>query len=96
MIVALRPEAEEDLDDAALWYEGHRRGLGGDFLDEVQRVIGLIEDNPLSYPRVHGEIYRALLRRFPFGMFYLVDGETAVVLAIIHASRDPNSWKTRT
>ena len=96
MIVTLRPEAEEDLDDAALWYEGHRRGLGGEFLDEVQRVIGLIEENPQSYPLVHEEIYRALLRRFPFGIFYLVDGETAVVLAIIHASRDPNSWKTRT
>ncbi|MCH8894234.1 MAG: type II toxin-antitoxin system RelE/ParE family toxin [Chloroflexi bacterium] len=96
MIVTLRPAAEEDLDDAAQWYEGHSRGLGGEFLDEVQRVIGLIEDNPQSYPRIHGEIYRAMIRRFPFGMFYVLEGETAVVLAIIHASRDPNSWKIRT
>ena len=56
MIVALRPAAEEDLDDAAQWYESHSSGLGGEFLDEVQRVIGLIEDNPQSYPRIHGEI----------------------------------------
>ena len=56
MIVTLRPAAEEDLDDAAQWYEGHSSGLGGEFLDEVQRVIGLIEDNPQSYPRVHEEI----------------------------------------
>ena len=96
MNVTLRPEAEEDLDDAALWYEGHRRELGGEFLDEVQRAIGLIEENPQSYPRVHGEIYRVVIRRFPFGLFYLLEGETAVVLAIIHASRDPNSRKTRT
>ena len=96
MNVTLRQEAEEDLKDAALWYEGHRSGLGGDFLDEVQRVIGLIEHNPQSYPRVHGEIYRAVISRFPFGMFYLVEGESAVVLAIMHASRDPNSWKNRT
>ena len=72
MIVTLRPAAEEDLDDAAQWYESHSSGLGGEFLDEVQRVIGLIEDNPQSYPRIHGEIYRAMIRRFPFGMFYVL------------------------
>lgn len=95
MNVALRPEAEEDLEDASLWYEGHRVGLGEEFLDEVQQAIGLIEENPQSYPRVHGEIYRALIRRFPFGIFYLLESETVVVLAIIHASRDPDSWKNR-
>lgn len=95
MNLALRPEAEDDLEDAPLWYEGHRLCLGGQFLDEVQHAIGLIEENPQSYPRVHGEIYRALIRRFPFGIFYLQESETVVVLDIIHASRDPASWKNR-
>ena len=95
MNVTLRAEAEDDLEDAALWYEGHRRGLGEQFLDEILHAIGLIEENPQSYPQIHGEIYRAVIRRFPFGIFYLLEEETVVVLAIIHASRDPISWKNR-
>ena len=96
MNVTLRPEAEDDLEDAALWYEGHRRGLGGQFLDEIERAIALIEENPKIYPRVHGEIYRAVIRQFPFGIFYLLERETVVVVAIYHANRDPAAWKNRT
>lgn len=70
--------------------------MGGEFLDEEQRVIGLTEENPQSYLLVHDEIYRAVIRRFPFGIFYLLEGGTAIVLAVIHANKGPISWKTRT
>ena len=46
MKVALRPEAEADLEDAAQWYERQRRGLGGEFLDEVLHTLQAIEDRP--------------------------------------------------
>ena len=32
--VRLRPEAEQDLSDAAAWYEEQRVGLGQEFLDK--------------------------------------------------------------
>ena len=69
MKVTPRPEAEADLGDAAGWYEARREGLGSRFLDEVRQVIDLIAENPDRYPRVHGEIRRALIRRFPFALF---------------------------
>ncbi len=95
MSVSLRPEAAADLEDAARWYEGHRRGLGRDFLDEVVQALNLVEENPQLFPRVHGEIHRTLIRRFPFGIFYLAGNEEVVVLAVMHASRDPVNWKER-
>ena len=95
MTITLRDEAAADLEDAARWYEQQRRGLGGKFLDEVLRAIGLIGENPKRSPRVHGEVRRAVTKRFPFGVFYLMEDDCIVVVAVIHASRDPARWKER-
>jgi plasmid stabilization system protein ParE len=95
MKTTLRPEAQDDLESAARWYDERRRGLGGRLLDEVLHTIGLIAENPRRYPRIHGEIRRAVTARFPFGVFYLMEGDAVVVIAVMHASRDPARWKER-
>lgn len=93
--VRLRPEAEQDLADAATWYEEQRAGLGLEFLHEAQVVLSSIAERPLSYPLVHRESRRALVRRFPFGVFYRVELSQVVVIGILHGSRDPELWKGR-
>jgi plasmid stabilization system protein ParE len=67
--VRLRPEAEQDLADAAAWYEEQRPGLGRQFLDETQVLLSAIAERPLAYHVVHRATRRALLQRFPFGVF---------------------------
>jgi plasmid stabilization system protein ParE len=44
---------------------------------------------------VDHEVRRALTRRFPYAIFYLVDEEQVVVIAVFHSSRDPKEWKAR-
>ena len=73
MTVHLRPEAEADVSDAARWYEAQRSGLGSEFLDEVLRTLSSISEYPDPYPRVSGDVRRAVMRRFPFGVFYVMD-----------------------
>lgn len=96
MTVYLRPKAQADLDDAAVWYESRRSGLGTEFLDSVQPTLDRISNQPFSYPKVYGEVRRALVSRFPFGIYYLSEVDREVVIAIIHGSRDPATWKNRT
>jgi plasmid stabilization system protein ParE len=93
--VRLRPEAERDLVDAATWYEERRPGLGRQFLEEARAVLSFISETPLAYHVVHRRARRALMRRFPFGIFYLIEPDQVVVIGILHGSRDPNSWKRR-
>ena len=95
MTITLRPEAESDLEGAALWYEGQRQGLGGEFLDEVTRILEILNEKPRLYPQVHKNLHRAMLRRFPFGIFYHVDSEGIIIVAVMHASRNPKEWKDR-
>jgi plasmid stabilization system protein ParE len=94
--VLLRPEAQLDLEDAAQWYNRQRGGLGYEFLDEVVRGFASISENSLLYPIVHKNIRRSLLRRFPFGVFYIDEPDKIVVIGVMHGSRDPKTWKTRT
>ena len=93
--VYLRPDAEQDVEDASLWYDSQRKGLGGQFLDEISRTLNAISEYPASFPIVHRNIRRALTRSFPFGIYYRVEEELAVVVAVLHASRDPRRWKQR-
>jgi toxin ParE1/3/4 len=93
--VRLRTEAEQDLADAAMWYEEQRPGLGQEFLDEALAIFSTIAERPLAHAAVYGSLRRALLHRFPFGVFYLADGAGAVVVGIFHGSRHPRHWRRR-
>lgn len=93
--VRIRPEAAQDLEDAAIWYEEQGRGLGHQFLDEVRRALARVVEQPQLYPSVHRTIRRALIHRFPFGVFYRVEVGSIVVVAVMHGSRDPRHWKQR-
>ena len=94
--VRIRPDAERDLEDAANWYELQRQRLGLEFLDSVEETLGLIQKHPSMFPVVHKNSRRALIHKFPFGVHYVIADETIVVLAVMHGSRDPKRWKSRT
>jgi len=94
--VRLRPEAEEDLADAAAWYEAQRPGLGKDFLDQALSTFASIVEQPVMFPTVHRRTRRALLHRFPFGVYYRIETDAIVVVSVMHGSRDPRLWKKRT
>lgn len=51
--------------------------------------------NPLAHPAVYGELHRALLRRFPYGVFYVVGEAEIGVIGVFHGRRDPKVWQAR-
>jgi toxin ParE1/3/4 len=93
--VIIRPEAEADLAEAFTWYEEQRPGLGQDLLLSVEAGLAMIAENPQAFPVVHKTVRRALIQRFPYGVFYVVEEFDIVVLAVFHARRNPGRWKAR-
>ena len=91
----LRAEAELDLADAARWYEEQKSGLGHQFLDEILATLSIISETPLTYQVVHRNTRRALVHRFPFGIYYRVETNVIAVVAVMHGSRNPRHWKSR-
>ena len=93
--VYLRPEAETDIEEAAIWYEEQRQGLGQEFLDDVLSLCETVSENPAIYPVVHRRTRRALIRRFPFGVYFRIEDKQVIVVAVIHGSRHPRRWRQR-
>lgn len=94
--IRLRTEAENDIYEAASWYENQRVQLGHEFLDAIEASFSRISQNPLQFPILYRDTRRALLSRFPFGVFFKLEERRIVVLAVMHASRNPVRWRERT
>ena len=90
-----RPEAEAELLHARAWYEGERVGLGATFAAAVETAVTAILQNPLAYPRVKGDTRRALVRRFPYAVYFRPIGDEIIVLAVMHGRRLPRHWRSR-
>jgi plasmid stabilization system protein ParE len=94
--VILRPEAEAELAEAIDWYESRGKGLGADFMRAVDAAMAAIERNPEQYQIVNGQVRRAVLRRFPYGLIYVASQHEITVLACFHGRRDRRRWIERT
>jgi plasmid stabilization system protein ParE len=93
--VVLRSEARAEFDEAFDWYEQQRPGLGVDFVMRVQEVLDRISAMPELYEQVFQDVRRGVVRRFPYSVFYKVETDQILVLAIFHSKRDPSIWQAR-
>lgn len=89
------PEADLEIERAFQWYENEQSGLGVEFLEELRRAYHQIVDNPLKYPIIRLNTRRALVRRFPYAVYFATENETVIVLAVLHTSRNPAAWQRR-
>ena len=93
--VIYTPEADDDVASAYDWYETCEPGLGEDFLRCVEACILTVQRHPHLYPIAVDEFRRALVRRFPFEIFYEAAENRITVYAVFHSSQDPQKWRER-
>lgn len=93
--VIFLPEAEQEMLEAAIYYQSEAPGLGIDYLSEVERAVKSIEKSPDTWPILEGELRRRLIRRFPFGILYRIEPDEIVIVAVAHLRRRPGYWRGR-
>jgi plasmid stabilization system protein ParE len=93
----VRPEAEADITNGAVWYENRESGLGLELVSEVRSAIGRALKNPESFTcvRRNPTIRRVLTRRFPYRVFFIDRHDALVVFVVLHAARHDRIWKQR-
>jgi plasmid stabilization system protein ParE len=95
MRIEFFPAAADELTEAADRYEADLRGLGHEFMLEVERVIGVLIELP-SLGEKLDEIHRRIpLRRFPYGLIFRHDANVIRVVAVAHRRRRPRYWAPR-
>lgn len=94
--VLILPQAIADVADAIAWYQQQRDGLGAEFDQAFDSAATTISQFPKLYPIAFGSVRRCLLGRFPYGIFYeVVDDGVVLIVAVLHASRDPATLQDR-
>ena len=88
-------EAEDEMNEAASFYESQVSGLGGRFLDEIKECVERILERPRIGRRLRGELRRLLVTRFPYSVVYATEDETAIIVAVAHQRRRPGYWVGR-
>jgi plasmid stabilization system protein ParE len=83
------------MEEAYRWYEHERAGLGEEFLEAVRSLVAAIAEHPERFPVIHRQSRRALMRRFPYGIFYRVESSMIVLVACFHSRRNPRIWQSR-
>lgn len=93
--VVLRYEAQDEFDEAFDYYESARAGLGVDFAARVQQVFDRISANPQLHAVVFADVRKAVVKRFPYCVYYRSHPTHVEVLAVFHSRRDPSIWQGR-
>ncbi len=93
--IRLLPEAREEFDQATDWYEERCDGLGVEFVRKIREVFKRIAANPRLHAKVHGEVRKAVVSKFPFLVYYREEIDVVLIISVFHASQDPAIWKSR-
>jgi plasmid stabilization system protein ParE len=87
----ITPRAIRDVEEARQWYDERRPGLGEELLQSVNQCVESIRSNPEAFAIAHKSYRRALVRRFPYAVFYEFAAGTVTVYSVFHCSRDPET-----
>ncbi|PYS24804.1 MAG: recombinase [Acidobacteria bacterium] len=88
-------EADAELAEARQWYAHQRADLDIEFMERIDDALSRIVRNPHLYPIVYRTLRRAVVRRFPFAVFYETTADEIQIIAVFHSRRDPKKWKSR-
>jgi plasmid stabilization system protein ParE len=95
MRVVSHPEAADELEAAALWYEERQPGLGDAFLDQFERTLRRIVAEPQRWHKIRGDNRKLNFHRFPYAIVYSVSADAIYIKAVMHLHRRPFYWLGR-
>lgn len=91
----LLPAAKRDVRKGYEWYEEQKPGLGMVFLERVEECLAAIHRSPKAFQPVAKDARRAVVKQFPYVVFFKIEGKVIYVYSIFHNSQDPKKWMER-
>ena len=93
--LSIRKEAEADIAEAFQYYENCGDSLGSEFILCIDESFSRIKKNPKQYKTIYKNVHRALVRRFPFGVYYVLKPNQIIIIGVVHARKSPKHWRAR-
>jgi plasmid stabilization system protein ParE len=80
------PEALEEYQQAALWYDQREQKVARQFLDAVEDAIKRVVDSPTRWRVIEDDIRRCLTRVFPYAILYTIETDYLLIVAVMHCA----------
>lgn len=93
--VRISEDALQDLNTGFLFYEAQEAGLGDYFAACLRADIEGLRVSAGAHRVVYKDYHRLLSKVFPYGIFYTLSKEGALVWAVIDLRRDPDWIRER-
>ncbi len=93
--IELSDEAENDFDKSYEYYAKESEKVADNFYKQVDNSFNKISKNPHAYPQAYKKVRKLVIKRFPFIIYYQIKQVVVRIVAIFHASRNPEIWKDR-
>lgn len=89
------PEADEEFREAARYYESEAAGVGISFIVAVHKAVAQVVEFPLAAQLIRAGIRKKVMRHFSYNIFYAVEADTLIIIAVAHQRKRPNYWRGR-
>ena len=89
------PDVAQEINESYSWYQKLAKGLGDNFIDELESAYQTIIEFPDTWPKFQKGFRRFLLSSFPFSVIYKHKDNFIYIVAVMHNSRKPGYWKKR-
>ncbi len=94
--LVFHPDVASEIKASHTWYQAQAAGLGDDFITELESTYQAITELPETWPKFQRGFRRYLLSKFPFSVIYKDTDDYVFVVAVMHNSRRPGYWISRT
>ena len=95
MKIRILRAASQDLIGGYRFYAAQGEGIGDYFLDSLYSDIDSLTLTAGVHQTHFGGYHRMLSKRFPFAVYYRVEGDTVPVFAVLDCRRKPAWVRTR-
>ncbi len=92
-LIVVSVVASQHIDDIYDWYEKQQIGLGKRFLSEIANTFQRIQQTPAGYQITHEQHRRAIMGKFPYGVFYEEQETQIIISAVLHTARNLDDWQ---
>ena len=93
--IELSDEAEVDFNKSYEFYIEDNPEIADTYFKQINLCFEIIKKNPKSLPFAHKDVRKYVVKKFPFVIYYRIVDTVIQVIAIFHASRNPEIWNER-
>ncbi|TRW25116.1 hypothetical protein FMM05_07340 [Flavobacterium zepuense] len=91
--IKIRKRALIEIEQSAEWFKQKKLGLEIEFLRDLDATITLVQKNPENFQVRYKDVRVKFLKKFEFGIHYILDNSTIHILSVFHTSRSPEDWE---